>query len=92
MSEDRLRAWTTAAMCVALVATLRLHHAFSTRQFLDLLVQYNSQDDVFSYQGRYNLIHRPLSDLFVVLNEQREYGIGQRVRSLAIKFNRLLDF
>ncbi len=74
------------------LATLRLHHAFSTRQFLDLLVQYNSQDDVFSYQGRYNLIHRPLSDLFVVLNEQREYGIGQRVRSLAIKFNRLLDF
>ncbi len=74
------------------LATLRLHHAFSTRQFLDLLVQYSSQDDVFSYQGRYNLIHRPLSDLFIVVNEQREYGVGQRTRSLAIKFNRLLDF
>lgn len=74
------------------LTSLRLHHAFNTRQFLDLLVQYSSQDEVFSYQGRYNLIHRPLSDLFIVVSEQRGYELDQRVRSIAVKFNRLLDF
>lgn len=74
------------------LTSLRLHQAFSTRQFLDLLVQYSTQDEVFSYQGRYNLIHRPLSDLFIVVSEQRGYELGQRVRSVAVKFNRLLDF
>lgn len=74
------------------LASLRVHHAFSTRQFLDVLVQYSSQDDVFSYQVRYDLVHRPLSDLFVVVNEQREYEPGRQTRSLAVKFNRLLHF
>jgi hypothetical protein len=74
------------------LTSARVHHAFSTKQFIDLIVQYSSQDDVFSYQGRYNLIHRPLSDLFVVVSEQRAYGFGEKVRSVAVKFNRLLDF
>jgi hypothetical protein len=74
------------------LASLRLQYAFSTRQFLDGLVQYSSQDEVFGYQARYNLIHRPLSDLFIVVSEQRDYRLGPRVRSLAVKFNRLLDF
>lgn len=74
------------------LSSLRVHYAFSTRQFLDALVQYSSQDEIFSYQGRYNLIHRPLSDLFVVVSEERAYDLGRRVRSIAVKFNRLLDF
>ncbi len=74
------------------LSSFRLHQAFSTRQFIDVLVQYNSQEDLFTYQARYNLIHRPLSDLFIVVNERREYFVHDRARSLAIKFNRLLDF
>jgi hypothetical protein len=74
------------------LTSLRLHHGFSTRQFVDLLVQYSSQDEIFSYQARYNFIHRPLSDLFVVLSEERNYDAGGRVRALTIKLNRLFDF
>ena len=74
------------------LASLQVQYAFSTRQFFDALVQYSSQDEVFGYQARYNLIHRPLSDLFVVLSEQRDYRLGPRVRSLAVKFTRLIDF
>ncbi|HUF35109.1 MAG TPA: hypothetical protein VMN37_04115, partial [Gemmatimonadales bacterium] len=45
--------------------------AASTRLFADALVQYNSLDNQLSANLRLNLIHRPGSDLFVVLNERR---------------------
>jgi hypothetical protein len=69
----------------------RAHHALSTRQFFDLFIQYNSQQDVFSYQGRYNLIHRPLSDLFVVFQSEKRSGVD-RVNAFTVKFTRLFDF
>ncbi len=74
------------------LASLRVSHGFSTRQFLDLLVQYNSLDDKVGYQLRYNLIHRPLSDLFVVLSEERNTLIGERTRTFTVKFTRLFEF
>jgi len=55
------------------IAALRLSYAFSTRMFVHALLQYNSLDRDMSANLRFNLIHRPGSDLFVVFNEQRGY-------------------
>ncbi len=69
---------------------VRVQHSLSTRQFVDLLFQYNSKDDVVGYQARYNLIHRPLSDLFVVFQSDTRAAV--RVQALTVKFTRLVDF
>ncbi|MFB3110797.1 MAG: hypothetical protein ACE10G_02080 [Gemmatimonadales bacterium] len=34
-------------------------------------MQYNAQDDELSANLRFNFIHRPGSDLFIVINEER---------------------
>jgi hypothetical protein len=53
------------------IASARLSYAFSTRLFMDALVQHNSLDNQVSANVRLNLIHRPGSDLYLVLNERR---------------------
>jgi hypothetical protein len=53
------------------IGSLRLSYAFSTRLFADGLVQYNSLQNQVSANVRLNLVHRPGSDLFIVLNERR---------------------
>jgi hypothetical protein len=39
--------------------------------FANALVQYNKLDDELSISVRINFIHRPGSDLFIVINEER---------------------
>ncbi len=56
--------------------TLRGNFSFSTRAFLNALIQYNSDARQWSSNVRFNLIHRPLSDLFVVYNEGRASTTG----------------
>ena len=56
---------------VATLANARVRYAFSTRMFLDALLQYNAEDRQFSANVRFSFIHRPLSDFFIVFNEQR---------------------
>jgi hypothetical protein len=53
------------------LVTSRVGYAFNTRTFLDTLLQYNTDLHQLSANIRFDLIHRPLSDLFVVFNEQR---------------------
>jgi hypothetical protein len=53
------------------LVTSRIAYAFNTRTFLDTLLQYNTDLKQFSANVRFDLIHRPLSDLFVVYNEQQ---------------------
>ena len=53
------------------LASLRLDLAFSTRAFLSALVQYNQLDNQLSTNVRFNLIHAPGSDIFLVINERR---------------------
>jgi hypothetical protein len=54
------------------IASLRAGYAFSTRLFTNLLVQYNTLDRYLSTNLRVNFIHRPGSDLFLVLTDERE--------------------
>ena len=82
-----------AAFTTKLVA-LRTAYSFSTNMFLDSLLQYNSDARQFNANVRFNLIHRPLSDLFVVYNEQ-QFVEGPEVnpgRAVILKYSHMLAF
>lgn len=55
----------------ALLYTARANYSFTTNMFFDALAQYDPRSHQLNANLRFNLIHHPLSDLFVVLNEQR---------------------
>ncbi|MFV2007942.1 MAG: hypothetical protein ACC667_10865, partial [Longimicrobiales bacterium] len=65
---------------VSNITSLRATYSFSTKLSTNLLVQYNSLDRVFSTNLRFNFIHRPGSDLFLVFTEAR--GTDQRLWDL----------
>ncbi len=63
------------------ITSFRFGYAFSTKLTTNALVQYNSLDNAFSVNLRLDFIHRPGSDLFVVLTEGR--GVDDELWSLA---------
>ena len=77
------------------LVSLRASYSFSTRLTTNLLVQYNSLDEVFSSNFRLNFIHHPGSDLFLVLTEERgEDGELSRLtdRAMVLKLTYLKRF
>lgn len=77
------------------LVTSRIGYAFNTRTFLDTLLQYNTDLQQFSANIRFDLIHRPLSDLFIVYNEQQLTDAPVPVnpgRGLIVKYTHMLAF
>jgi hypothetical protein len=75
------------------LVTSRIGYAFNTRTFLDTLLQYNTDLKQFSANVRLDLIHRPLSDVFVVYNEQQlTNGDVRPGRGLIVKYTHMLAF
>jgi len=79
---------------VSAIWTARANYSFNTNMFLDSLVQYDQDRHRFNANLRFNLIHHPLSDLFVVYNEQQitnrpEIRAG---RSVILKVTRMMSF
>jgi hypothetical protein len=77
------------------LVTSRVGYAFNTRTFLDTLLQYNTDLKQFSANVRFDLIHRPLSDLFVVYNEQQLTDAPTPInpgRGLIVKYTHMLAF
>ena len=71
----------------------RIDVAPSTRLFLSGFVQYVESQDALVTNVRLNLIHAPLSDLFLVFTERRDLDAGRSVdRRLTLKVTRLLAF
>jgi hypothetical protein len=66
---------------IAHLTSLRFGYAFSTKLTTNVLLQYNSLDNDISANIRLNFIHRPGSDLFVVLTERR--GVGDELWHLS---------
>jgi uncharacterized protein DUF5916/cellulose/xylan binding protein with CBM9 domain len=84
-----MRAFTTN------LVTSRVGYAFNTRTFLDTLLQYNTDLHQFSANVRFDLIHRPLSDLFVVYNEQQLMDQPTPInpgRGLIVKYTHMLNW
>ena len=78
---------------VSTLVTTRLNYNFNTRLFLNALIQYNTDSRQWSSNVRFNLIHRPLSDIFLVYNERRLDGTGDLIdRAVIAKMTYLMAF
>ncbi len=75
------------------LATLRTGYSFSTNMFLDSLLQYRNDLHQFSANVRFNLIHRPLSDFFIVYNESQFADTEQTAgRGIVVKYTQMFAF
>lgn len=83
-----------AASFTKTVWTSRSSYSFNKNMFVDALVQYDPRSKLLNSNVRFNWIHSPLSDVFVVWNEQRfETGEGIRPgRSLTVKVTKMFAF
>ena len=85
-------ALATGAYTTDLV-TSRVNYSFSTRMFLNALLQYNTDARQWTSNIRFNVIHRPLSDFFLVYNDRRDSVNGALTdRALVAKMTYLLAF
>ncbi|MEQ1870869.1 MAG: DUF5916 domain-containing protein [Vicinamibacterales bacterium] len=66
---------------------------FTSQLFLSSFLQYNATINQFTSNTRFNFIHRPLSDLFVVYNERRDTNTQALIdRAFIVKFTNMFDF
>ena len=73
---------------------LRLAYSFTTRMFLQALVQYNDRADLWSSNIRFGLLSDANTGLFVVYNDIQ--GLGSEIpsgagRTLTLKYSYLFD-
>ena len=65
--------------------------SFSTRTFHSGLIQYNTDLRQWNSNIRFNIIHRPLSDFFLVYNERRDsVSYSLLDRALIAKFTQMI--
>ena len=75
------------------LVTLRSGYSFSTNMFLDTLLQYRTDLKQFAANVRFNLIHRPLSDFFIVYNESQLVDSVQTAgRGVVVKYTQMFSF
>jgi len=71
----------------------RVLYGFSPRVFLNGFFQYNTDTHQFTSNIRFNVIHHPLSDLYIVYNDSRDARDGSLVeRAFIVKFTNLFNF
>ncbi|MFN7983524.1 MAG: DUF5916 domain-containing protein [Vicinamibacterales bacterium] len=78
------------------VLRARSDYAFSPRMFASGLVQYSSNDRVFSSNFRFRWEYQPGSELFVVYTDERDTSLTGypflKNRAFVVKVNKLLRF
>ena len=73
--------------------TATTHYAFNANAFLNGLFQYNADRRQVSSNIRFNIIHHPLSDFFIVYNDLRDSQTGQVLeRAVILKLTNLFNF
>jgi hypothetical protein len=78
---------------VSKLLTTRINYNVNTKVFVNALLQYNSDSRLWSSNLRFNVIHRPLSDFFLVYNERRDDRSGSLLdRALIAKMTYLIAF
>jgi hypothetical protein len=77
----------------ALLWTTRATYSFTTNMFFDALTQYDPRQRLFNANLRFNVIHHPLSDLFIVLNQQKITSPNAPATGLGVivKFTQMLS-
>jgi hypothetical protein len=78
---------------VTTLVTGRVNYNINTRMFVNALLQYNTDSGQWSSNLRFNVIHRPLSDFFLVYNERRDERSGALLdRAVIAKMTYLMAF
>jgi hypothetical protein len=78
---------------VSKLMTTRVNYNFNTKTFVNALIQYNSDNRQWTSNLRFNIIHRPLSDFFIVYNERRDEQTGNMLsRALIAKMTYMMAF
>ena len=83
-----------AGSFVANLGQLRVNYSFTTRTFVQALVQYNDSADVWSSNIRFALLSDANTGLFIVYNDTQGLGSARPTgagRSLTIKYSQLFD-
>ncbi|MEO8678787.1 MAG: DUF5916 domain-containing protein [Vicinamibacterales bacterium] len=78
------------------LTTMRVDYTFSPRMTIRSLTQYNTSTHEITNNIRYNFIHRPGSDLYVVYNDLSQTGLpadifGKKDRQLVVKATYLMQ-
>ena len=79
---------------VANLGRLRVSYSFTTRMFVQALVQYNDRTDLWSSNVRFGLLSDANSGLFVVYNDIQGLGSARpdgAGRTLTLKYSYLFD-
>ena len=75
------------------LVTGRVNYYFNTKVFVNALVQYNTDTEQWSSNVRLDIIHRPLSDIYLVYNERHEARSGALIsRAVIAKMTYLFAF
>jgi hypothetical protein len=75
------------------LVTGRINYYFSTKVFVNALVQYNTDTRQWSSNARLDIVHRPLSDIYLVYNESHDSRTGALMsRAIIAKMTYLLAF
>ena len=83
-----------ATTFVADLWTITANYSFSRKMSVDSLIQYFRDQQTFNMNIRFDLIHHPLSNLYIVYDEQRVSTPESLVpgRGLIVKFTQLMSF
>ena len=82
-----------AGTFVTTLVGFKVLYAISSRAFLNTFLQYNAERNQFSSNIRFNIIHHPLSDVYLVFNERRDTVTGEVLdRGIVFKFTNLFNF
>ena len=97
LSVDATYSRNVVALPAAAITTnllgMRVVYSMTSRMTLNSFVQYNTDTHQVSSNVRFNVIHHPLSDLYLVYNDRRDTAAGQLMeRSFIVKVTNLFDF
>jgi hypothetical protein len=93
ITESRNQIKLAAGRYTTDLITARIEYGFSTIAFVNALLQYNTDAREWSSNMRFNIIHHPLSDFFLVFNERRDSGTGNLIdRALVAKMTYMVAF
>ena len=76
------------------LGSVRLNYSFTTRMFVQALVQYNDRDDLWSSNIRFALLSDANTGFFIVYNDTQGIGDARPTgagRTLTIKYSQLFD-
>ena len=83
---------STGEFVTKLLST-RVNYNFNTKMFANALVQYNTDNRQWTSNLRFNIIHRPLSDVFLVYNAKRDDRTGLMLsRAVIAKMTYMVAF